>query len=341
MVRNKLVLSIAVAGILFRCGENTVSIGSPPPAPQFTIDQTDPNRPIFKVTSAEGFMVNWDFGNGKYTQDSLDTVYYPFADTYTVKLTASSKGGATTTGKDLIIAKTDPGICSNKYYALLTGGCGATHKIWKFDSSDGAMANGAPSSKDSLGNGTSNFNDKIDYWWHSTLAGIPGDANNPPTPPKGALDDEYVFGLKGFTYFNDCHGDFYFNWMWANKFFGMSQAQYHDTTHSYMPNNPATWTLDVDTVTPEDMTAKDSTAWKKRFFSDSATGKRFNLILTLSNDNYIGYCSGVSAYEIVSLSAGATADTMYLRHELLDPSKPNLTGPNRTEWRYLRLVSKK
>jgi len=271
----------------------------------------------------------------------VDTIYYPFADTYTVSLTASNKGGATTAKQKVVIAATDPKICTNKYYAFLTGGCGVGTKIWKFDSADRAMANGPPSGKDALGNGTSNYNDVYvgTYWWQSTLAGV--DASNPPTPPKGALDDEYVFGLRGFTYKNDCHGDFYFNWMWANKFYNLTQAQYHDTVQSYTPNNPATWTLDVDTVTPEDMTAKDSTTWKKRFFTDSATGKRFNLILTLSNNNYIGYCTGLSVFEILSFGVGPTADTMYLRHELLDPSKPNLTGPNRTEWRYSRFVSKK
>ena len=335
----KVIMAIALAAVAWGCGEKIVSIGNPPPAPQFSVDQTDPNHPVFKIISAEGFLINWDFGNGELTQDALDTIYYPFADTYTVSLTASNKGGATSTKKKIVIATTDPKICANKYYYFLAGGCEAAQKIWKFDAADGAMANGPPSSKDSLGNGTSNYNDVYvgTYWWHSTLAGIPGDGTNPPTPPKGALDDEYVFGRRGFTYKNDCHGDFDFNWMWANKLFGLAQAQYHDTTHSYMPNNPATWTLDVDTVTPEDVSAKDSTTWKRRMFTDSLTGKRFNLILTLSNSNYIGYCSGVSVYEILTINA----DTMLVRHELIDPAKPTLTGSNRTEWRYSRFVAKK
>jgi hypothetical protein len=51
----------------------------------------------------------------------------------------------------------------------------------------------------------------------------------------------------------------------------------------------------------------------------------------------MGYCSGTSIYQILSL----TTDTMFVRHELAEPDKPSATGPNRLEWRYLRLVVKK
>ena len=331
MSRLILAVSVAAATMMFGCTENTVSIGNPPPEPNFTVNQSDPNTIIFTVQSAEGFMINWDFGNGKLSQKNADTLYYPFADTYTVSLTASNKGGATTTKKKIIISTTDPKICANQFSTFLTGGCGAPNKTWKIDSADNAIGNGPPSPKDSLGNGTSSYNDQISYWWRSSLTG------DKPAPPPRALDDEYLFGLKGFTFKNNCHGDFYFNWKWCNKFFGTAQATYADTIHSYTPNNPAMWTLDVDSVTPEDMSSKDSTLWKTRFFTDSATGKRFNLLLTLSNDNYIGYCSGVSVYQILRINA----DTMYLRHELSDPDKPSVTGSNREEWRYLRLVTKK
>jgi hypothetical protein len=331
MRRFYLFFGIAAFVMMVRCGDNAISIGDPPPSPVFSMDQSNPNNVIFKVESAKGFMVNWDFGNGTLSQNSIDTIYFPFADTYTVKLTASNKGGATTTQEKLIIATTDPKICSNKYYELLSGGCNVASKTWKLYSGDGAYGNGPPSSKDSLGNGTSSYNDQISYWWNSSTA------TKPPVPDSRSLDDEYIFGLRGFTYKNDCYGTFYFNWKWANKLFGLSQATYADTICSYNPNNPATWTLDMDTVTPEDMTAKDSTSWKRRYFTDSATGKRFNLILTLSNSNYIGYGSGTSIYQIVSI----TQDTMYLRSELLEPDKPSVTGPNRLEWRYSRYIAKK
>jgi hypothetical protein len=317
MLRHSLAVAIAVAGVMFGCGENTVSIGNPPPAPEFSIDKSDPNNIIFTVTSAQGFMINWDFGNGKLSQKSTDTMYYPFADTYTVKLTASNKGGAATTKKKLIITTTDPKICANRYYALLSGGCAVASKTWMIYDGDSAYGNGPPSPKDSLGKGTSTYNDPISFWWNSTKSlGV---------PPSRAMDDEYVFGLKGFTYKNDCHGDFFFNWKWCNKLFGTNQATYADTVHAYTPNSPATWTLDVDT------------AGGKGFIVDSASGDSFNLILTLSNNNYMGYCSGVSVYQILKIAP----DTMYLRHELAEPDSAAVTGPNRLEWRYLRLVAKK
>ena len=149
MRRYRLVLGIAALVMAVGCGgNNTVSIGDPPPPPEFFVDKNDPNNVIFKVTKAEGFMINWDFGNGTLSQNSIDTVYYPFADTYTVKLTASNKGGATTASEKVVIATTDPKICANSYYTLLTGGCGVASKIWKIDSADGALANGGVSGKE-------------------------------------------------------------------------------------------------------------------------------------------------------------------------------------------------
>jgi PKD repeat protein len=336
MARYRLVITVIAAAVLAGCGEKIASIGNPPSAPEFSVNQTDPNNVIFTVTAAEGFMTNWDFGNGKLSQHNTDTVYYPFADTYTVKLTASAKGGAATTTKKIVVATTDPKICSNRFYAMLSGGCDATAKIWKIDNADSAFGNGGPPGKDPNGNGISNFNDPIQYWWRSSLT-----SENPAPPPR-ALDDEYVFGLRGFTYKNDCHGDFFFNWQWANKLFGLGQSQYADTIHAYTPNSPATWALEVDTVTREDTIMSNGaiSAIRNRWFSDTTVSRqRFNLVLTLSNDNYIGYCSGTSTYEILKM----TPDTMYLRHELVetDPKNASKTGTNRLEWRYVRLLAKK
>jgi hypothetical protein len=306
------------------CNEDDVALGPPPPAPDFTLNQSDPNNVVFSVTSAQGFLVNWDFGNGTLSKKMVDTVYFPFADTYTVSLAVSGKGGATVTKKQVVIALTDPVICANIYYTYISGGCGVPSKTWVIPDADSAFGNGGPSAKDSLGAGTSSYDDKIVYWFNSSKAGTP------PLPDPRSLDDEYIFALKGFVYKNESHGTFYFNWKWANKLFGATQATYADTIRTYIPNNPATWKL-------ETVAEGDTTGGKRAYFTDSTSGKRFNLLIHFSNDNYIGYGSGTSTYQILSISA----DKMLLRHELAEPDKPSATGPNRLEWRYLNLVAKK
>lgn len=317
-----IVLAAALGGLV-GCNDDGVAMGPPPPAPEFTMNQSDPNNVIFTVTSAQGFMVNWDFGNGTLSKKLVDTVYFPFADSYSVSLAVSGRGGAAVTKKEVVIARTDPVLCANIYYTYLTGGCGIPSKTWVIPDADSAFGNGGPSPKDSLGGGTSSYDDKIVYWWNSDTAATPR------IPDARSLDDEYVFALKGFVYKNESHGHFYFNWKWANKLFGATQATFADTIRTYIPTNPATWKLET---VPE----ADTTGGKRAFFTDSATGKRFNLILHLSSDNYIGYGSGTSTYQILSI----TADKMFLRHELAEPDKPSVTGPNRLEWRYLNLVSK-
>ncbi len=323
-MKKVILLSMAlVLGSLLGCNETTVVIGPPPPAPDFVVDQSDPNNVVFTVTSAEGFMINWDFGNGILSQNTTETVYYPFADTYTVSLAVSGKGGATVTEKQVVITQTDPEICSNVYYTYLTGGCGVPQKIWMVADADSAFGNGPPSAKDSLGNGTSSYDDKVSYWFNSSKSG------SPPLPDPRSLDDEYIFKLKGFVYENDCKGDFFFNYKWANALFGATQATFADTIWGYVPNNPATWEMEV---VPE----ADTTGGKRAFFTDSTTGERFNLVIKFSNDNYIGYGSGTSIYQILKIDE----TTLHLRHELAEPDDPAATGPNRVEWRYLRLVAK-
>jgi hypothetical protein len=314
----------AAMGIWVGCNDSSETLGPPPEAPAFTLDQSDPNNIVFTVTSAQGFMINWDFGNGTLSQKMVDTVYFPFADNYTVSLAVSGKGGATVTKKEVVIAETDPEICANTYYALLSGGCDVASKTWVVPDADSAFGNGPPSPKDSLGNGTSSYSDKVTFWWTSLKAG------NPSLPDPRTVDDEYIFALKDFTYKNESHGHFFFNWKWANALFGATQATYADTIWSYTPNNPATWKL-------ERVAEGDTTGGKRATFTDSTTGKRFNLVVTFSNDNYIGYGSGTSTYQILSINP----EKILMRHELAEPDIAAATGPNRLEWRYLTLVAKK
>lgn len=319
----RLVLAAAMCAVA-GCNDDSVTLGPPPPAPDFTVDQSDPNNVIFTATSVQGFMVNWDFGNGYLSRKMVDTVYFPFADKYMVSLAVSGKGGSSVTKREVVITRTDPEICANVFYFYLSGGCDSPSKTWVIPNADSALGNGPPSPKDSMGNTTSSYDDKVSYWWNSSTSSVP------PLPDPRSLDDEYIFTLRGFAYKNESHGHFFFNWKWANKLFGATQATYADTIWTYIPNNPATWKL-------ERVPEADTTGGKRAFFTDSTTGERFNLLIHFSNDNYIGYGSGTSTYQILKIDE----ENLRLRHELAEPDDPAATGPNRVEWRYLNLVPKR
>jgi hypothetical protein len=126
---------------MFGCNPESPSIGLPPPAPSFAYDTTNPNRIVFTVTEAQGFMINWDFGIGDFSADYLlfpgqdstfsqknkDTVFYPFPDTYTITLTTSDKGGATSYSREVVVNTFDSSVIHNNLWNLLTGGPDSIH----------------------------------------------------------------------------------------------------------------------------------------------------------------------------------------------------------------------
>ena len=88
-----LLLSISI--FLLKCSPTDPDIGSPPGTPTFTTTATtNPNYIVFTAISTDGFLYNWDFGNGPTSTKKVDTAYYPFPATYSVSLTVSNKGGA-------------------------------------------------------------------------------------------------------------------------------------------------------------------------------------------------------------------------------------------------------
>lgn len=311
-----IILTLFIGALLLGCSPESPSIGSPPPAPSFTCDTTSPNHIIFTVTEAQGFMINWDFGIGQFandywlfpgqdstfSQNNKDTVFYPFPDTYTITLTASNKGGATSYTREIVVGTFDTSVMHNTYWNLLTGG------------------------PDSL-------NGKTWVWQNDSTAYGYGQASNPSTykdpiknsfpllkqKPAGVLNDEYVFALAHFRYENNCGGDFLFNWMWANNLLGSEIKNGRDSVFEYTPPQDATWRLVEQQV--------DTTKI---------------LLLSLSSESYLGICNGMSSYagsstyQILKL----TEDTLFIRYEMANPDDIK-TGTSRTRWDYLRLVHKK
>ncbi len=275
---------VVLSGVfLFLCSPTDPDIGTPPGIPTYTKTPTavNPNYIVFNATSTDGFLFNWDFGNGTTSKKQSDTVYYPFPGTYTVTLTVSNKGGATSISEGLVVSTLDSSIAKNKNYNLLTGGIdSANGKTWAWQFLKGALSEGE------YENG---YNDPIDTGWYQW----PPEQLNPL-----ALDDEYVFTLKYYKYENRCNGFFEFDWLWANELLGADQAQWKDSAFAYVPNSPSSWIL-KDSLLSDTSGAIVDTA----------------LILELPNNNYIGRCAGTSTYQVLQL----VKDTMWVRYALYDP----------------------
>ncbi len=296
------ILVLSLSTFLFKCSPTEPSIGSPPNTPTFTTAATaNPNYIIFTAISTDCFLYNWDFGNGTTSTKKVDTAYYPFPDTYSVTLTVSNKGGASSTTENLAVSTLDSSIAKNKNYILLTGGIDSVNgKTWVWQYLQGALSEGEYEE---------GYTDPIDTSWYQW----PVDQLNPL-----ALDDEYVFTLKYYKYENNCKGYFEYDWLWANELLGTDLPQWKDSAFAYVPPAPSTWTLTetIDTTVVNDTTVEIDTL----------------LLLNLSNTNYIGRCAGTSTYQVLQLME----DTLWVRYALFDPVENKIDA-----WYYIRFIAKK
>ncbi len=154
----------------------------------FTIDDTDPNTIILNAVSDNGFMFNWDLGNGEKKQGKTISAYYPFAGEYTITCVVSGKGGETKTVKTVTIAKTDPEIAEKPGFKELTNG--GHGKIWKYFTPDD------PTTADDPGYCfmTANY-DWEEFWWNPY-----NDDEETETPDYGAKMKFDLDGGYNYTY---------------------------------------------------------------------------------------------------------------------------------------------
>ena len=100
----------------------------------------DSNTVVFEAEPSEDvFMELWDFGNGKVSGNSVDTMVYYVEDTYAVSYQAHSAGGTYYESDSITIERTLELPCEGTI-ALLTG-CD-NPKTWKFSSVAGAVSVG-------------------------------------------------------------------------------------------------------------------------------------------------------------------------------------------------------
>ncbi|MCE2686021.1 MAG: PKD domain-containing protein [Cryomorphaceae bacterium] len=229
-----LLLSILSIGLaLVACQKYEPSLG---PAPtdadaQFTMAPSAANVNIIELSASNpSLQCVWDFGNGSKAQGANVTATYPYAGTYTIKLTVFAKGGSRSSTQEVTIANDDFTLLNNPYYTLLTGGVnGPGFKVWVVDSAASGHMGVGPDPESALG--------ATPEWWAAGAGEKPG---------CGIYDDQYVFHLAGFKFDMITNGDVYVHNTIANEFPGSFQNLF-DYTAPFADQLNESWLLTEDT----------------------------------------------------------------------------------------------
>ena len=229
-----LLLSILSIGLaLVACQKYEPSLG---PAPtdadaQFTMAPSAANVNIIELSASNpSLQCVWDFGNGSKAQGANVTATYPYAGTYTIKLTVFAKGGSRSSTQEVTIANDDFTLLNNPYYTLLTGGVnGPGFKVWVLDSAASGHMGVGPDPESALG--------ATPEWWAAGAGEKPG---------CGIYDDQYVFHLAGFKFDMITNGDVYVHNTIANEFPGSFQNLF-DYTAPFADQLNESWLLTEDT----------------------------------------------------------------------------------------------
>ena len=90
---------------------------------QFSYAETDTNENVIALTSNNpNILCQWDLGNGIKKEGNNVSAAYPYAGTYTVKLTVFNSGGSKSSTQQIVIAQDDLSLLNNPIYSKLTGG---------------------------------------------------------------------------------------------------------------------------------------------------------------------------------------------------------------------------
>jgi hypothetical protein len=144
------------------------------------------NKYVLTSTSQNAFRYDWDKASGSYvTGKQVDTVYFPYMGTYTIRLQVFGQGGMDASSAQIVVAANDPAACAGTQLGFITS---CTSKKWKLDPAAGAYKVG-PGPNDGS-------------WWSSGAGDVTG--------RYCEFNDEYTFvfgAARTFSY--DNKGDFY------------------------------------------------------------------------------------------------------------------------------------
>lgn len=225
----KLIFSACIMMLLVACKKDNPQLGDAPTLADasFTYAPLASNANIIEFTANNpNVQCVWDFGNGTSAKGTSVSSPYPYAGTYTVKLTVFSSGGSKSTTQEITIAQDNLGLLNNPIFIMLTGGVnGPGFKTWVIDSTaDGHMGVG-PDPISPLGN--------IPEWWSAGPLDKAG---------AGLYNDKYVFHLNGFKFDMINFGDVYVHNSLAANFPGSFQ-NLGDFTAPYNDVMNESWTL--------------------------------------------------------------------------------------------------
>ena len=138
--QSALLLALGAAA-LGSCRKKEVEeLEGPVPTATFTVTLNTTVYPVvatFTNTSTDGFLYQWDFGDGSPLASGRDVTHtYTLPRTYPVKLVVAGRGGtASAPAQDVTI----PSICSNAAFAVLID-CGKTGATsWTYSDQPGAI----------------------------------------------------------------------------------------------------------------------------------------------------------------------------------------------------------
>lgn len=99
---------------------------------EITTTFLNPNVVIFSHNHIGDGIASWDFGNGKTSDQEIDTITYPFAGTYNVSLSVFTSTGELTATDEVVITESDPSLIElTPSEILLCGGGDAVNgKTW-------------------------------------------------------------------------------------------------------------------------------------------------------------------------------------------------------------------
>jgi PKD repeat protein len=228
-MKTKLIFSIGLLLLVFSCKKEDPKLGPPPTLADasFTYAPSADNANIIEFTANNpNIQCVWDFGNGTSAKGAVVSCPYPYAGTYTVKLTVYASGGSKSTSQQITIDQDNLGLLNNPIYTMLTGGInGPGYKTWVIDSVSAGHFGVGPDPISALGN--------IPEWWSAGANEKTG---------CGLYDDQYVFHLNGFKFDMINNGNVYIHNSLSASFPG-SYQNLGDFTAPYTNQIDESWNL--------------------------------------------------------------------------------------------------